>query len=161
MARKRMLSPDFFTSRPVNSLSFSAMITFAGLWTYFDDYGRGEDDPALVKAAVWPRRRSMTEARVAADLDSIAAQELICRYTVAQVRLIHSPNWGEHQKISHPTASKLPPCKEHEPEQWASYLQERRDGRDRFRNGSGKAPEENPNRSGRSPPPLRARVRAA
>lgn len=147
-----MLSPEFFTSGPVNNLPIAAMVTFAGLWTYFDDYGRGEDDPALVKAVVWPRRRTQTVARVAADLDEIASQELICRYQVAGVRLIHSPSWPEHQRISHPTASKLPPCKIHEPDQWAIYLRQRGDGRDRFRNHSGAIPEELGSGSGRSPP---------
>src|SRR5262245_11670581 len=101
MARKRMLSPEFFTSGPVNNLPVTAMVTFAGLWCYFDDAGRGEDDAALVKSVVWPRRRSQSEARVASDLAAIAAQNLICRYEVGSVRLIHSPSWQEHQKVSH------------------------------------------------------------
>ena len=157
MARKRMLSPEFFVSAPVNRLPFTAMITFAGLWCYFDDYGRGEDDPALVKAAVWPRRRSQTEAKVAADLDLIVAEGLICRYSMATegghgpvtlpsrdtasgvihsqemakissrdqpARLIHSPSWQEHQKISHRTPSKLAPCPIHETEEHSFYLRQ-------------------------------------
>jgi hypothetical protein len=159
MARKRMLSVAFFSSRPVNELSYTAMVTFAGLWTYFDDFGRGEDDAALVKAAVWPRRRAMSEAKVAADLDLIAGRELICRYEIAGVPLIHSPSWHEHQTISHPTASKLPPCPMHEPGLYHEYLRERGDGRDRFRNHSGAAQESLLNGSGRSPPQLRAHVR--
>lgn len=144
MARKRMLSPEFFSSAPVNRLPFTAMLTFAGLWCYFDDYGRGEDDAALIKAAIWPRRRSMTEAKVRADLELIAAEELVCRYEASQalakspleggngtvtllsryqpLRLIHSPSWDEHQKISHKTPSKLTPCPKHEPEMHADYL---------------------------------------
>ena len=45
MARKRMLSPEFFTSGPVAELPISAVVTFAGLWCYFDDYGRGGRPP--------------------------------------------------------------------------------------------------------------------
>lgn len=147
MARKRMLSPEFFSSAPVNRLPVTAMVTFAGLWCYFDDYGRGEDDTALIKAAVWPRRRSMTEAKVRADMELIAAEELVCRYesckeqaksssegangTVTLLsryqpqRLIHSPSWDEHQKISHKTPSKLEPCPKHEPEAHEDYLRKR------------------------------------
>lgn len=156
MARKRMLSPDFFASGPVNRLPIPAMITFAGLWCYFDDFGRGEDDAALVKAAVWPRRKAQTEAKVAADLAAIAEERLICRYEVGGVALIHSPSWGEHQKISHPSPSKLPPCPEHEPDDYAAYLRLRGDGRDRFRKDSGTPPVSLVPGSGR-PPPL-ARV---
>jgi len=158
MARKRMLSPEFFVSAPVNRLPFTAMITFAGLWCYFDDFGRGEDEAALIKAAVWPRRRSHTEAKVAADLDLIVAEGLICRYAIGAedghgpvtlpsrdtgsgvihsqemaktssrdhaTRLIHSPSWSEHQKISHRTPSKLAPCPIHESEEHAFYLRQR------------------------------------
>lgn len=152
MARKRMLSPEFFTSAPVNRLPFTAMITFAGLWCYFDDYGRGEDDAALVKAAVWPRRRSQTEAKVAADLDAIAAEGLICYYEHNGQRLIHSPSWNEHQKISHKTPSRYMPCPFHEPEEHAAYLRKQGNAVRDFRSLSGNDPESSPNSSGRAPP---------
>lgn len=44
MARKRMIHPEFFKSRKVASLSHRARLTWAGLWIYADDYGRGLDD---------------------------------------------------------------------------------------------------------------------
>lgn len=156
MARKRMLSPDFFSSAPVNRLPIPAAMTFAGLWCYFDDYGRGEDDAALIKAAVWPRRRSQTEQKVRQDIDQIADEGLLCRYEAAGVRLIHSPSWDEHQKISHKTPSKLPPCPEHEQQDYASYLRQRGDGRDRFRKVSGIGPVESASHTGRPPPLARA-----
>jgi hypothetical protein len=130
-----MLAPEFFSSGPVSRLPIPAMVTFAGLWCYFDDYGRGEDDADLVKAAVWPRRASQTVRKVAGDLDAIVAQGLICRYEVAHVRLMHSLSWNEHQKISHPTASRLPPCPQHERGLHENFLREAGDGLDRFRNG--------------------------
>lgn len=150
MARKRMLSPEFFSSGPVSRLPVTAMLTFAGLWCYFDDFGRGEDDADLVKAAVWPRRTAHTARKVAADMDAIAAEHLICRYEVSGVRLIHATSWTEHQKISHPTASKLPPCPRHEARQHEIFLRESGDPLDRFRNGSGKPPERLASASGRS-----------
>ena len=149
MARKRMLSPEFFTSGPVSRLPVTAIITFAGLWCYFDDYGRGEDNADLVKAAVWPRRITHTTRKVTADLDAIAAEGLVCRYQSAGVAIIHSPSWNQHQKISHRTASKLPPCPVHEPGLYEFFLTESGDGLDRFRNGSGTAPEPIGKHSGR------------
>lgn len=142
MARKRMLSPEFFSSGPVSRLPVTAMLTFAGLWCYFDDFGRGEDDADLVKAAVWPRRTAHTTRKVAADLDAIVAEHLICRYEVSGVRLIHATSWGEHQKISHPTASRLPPCPRHESRLHEIFLRETGNGLDRFRNGhvTGRSP---------------------
>lgn len=140
MARKRMLSPEFFSSGPVSRLPVTAMLTFAGLWCYFDDFGRGEDDADLVKAAVWPRRKAHTPKKIAADLDAIEAEHLICRYEVGGVRLMHAVSWNEHQKISHPTGSRLPPCPDHEAVLWTTFARETGGSLDRFRNGSGTAP---------------------
>lgn len=141
MARRRMLWPEFFSSRPVNNLSIPAMVTFEGLWVYFDDEGRGEDDPGLVKSAAWPRRRSITEAKVAAHLDEIAAEDLVCRYEVGGANLMHCTSWDEHQKPSHPTPSKLPPCPKHEREAFEEFLNDSDAARERFRSRSGGDPE--------------------
>src|SRR5262249_54740537 len=112
-----------------------------------------------VKSVVWPRRRSQSEARVASDLAAIAAQNLICRYEVGSVRLIHSPSWQEHQKVSHASPSRLPPCPFHEAALYAHFLQERGDGLDRFRKDSGDTPEPLASLSGAAPPRARARAR--
>ena len=157
MARKRMLSPEFFISAPVNRLPVTAVITFAGLWCYFDDYGRGEDDAALVKAVVWPRRRAHTEAKVASDLDLIAAEDLICRYEMDGLKVIHSTSWDEHQKISHKTPSRLPPCPLHEPDDHAAYVRLHPPKLHTLRNDSGMIPETLTN--GSRPPPVLARAR--
>lgn len=141
MARKRMLSPGFFSSRPVNNLSIPAMVTFAGLWVYFDDEGRGEDDVALIKSTVWPRRRSITEKKVAAHLDEIVAEGLICRYEVAGCQLLHTLSWSEHQSISHPKAPQIPPCPKHERARFDEFLTDSDPARERFRNCHGGVPE--------------------
>jgi hypothetical protein len=150
MARKRMLSPEFFTSGPVAALPLTAMVTFEGLWCYCDDYGRGEDNADLIKAAVWPRRPTHTTRKVAADLDAITTLGLVCRYQSAGVRLIHVPSWNEHQKISHRTESKLPPCPNHEAALYSFFLTESGGALERFRNGSGTARESVRNETGRT-----------
>lgn len=114
MSRKRMIHPSFFTSKPLNDMPIPCMITFAGIWCWADDYGRGEDDPVLVEAAIWPRRKAVTERHVAQHMDALVEAGLLCRYTVDGARLIHVTHWCEHQKVSHPTPSKLAPCPEHD-----------------------------------------------
>lgn len=110
MARKRMLHPSFFTSATLATCSLRSMITFAGLWVYCDDYGRGEDDPAFIAATVWPRRPTVTGDDVAADLIELAEAGPVCRYDVGGFSFLHVVSWDEHQKVQHPTRSKLPPC---------------------------------------------------
>lgn len=141
MARKRMLSQSFFTSRTMNELPVQTMLTFAGLWCYVDDDGRAEDDVVLVKAAVWPRRKAVTQAKVEADLALLDQKFVICRYAVAGFDLLHVVNWSEHQKISHRAKSKLPPCDHHEPAAWSFFRSDDDPALDKFRRCSGVPPE--------------------
>lgn len=141
MARKRMLSPEFFTSTTVNALPIPTMVTFAGLWCYADDYGRGEDDAVLIRATVWPRRRSYSEKKVDADLGRLADVGLICRYNIAGYALLHMPTWHEHQQISHKGKEKLPPCSDHEPGLFEMFLRDSGGPLDKFRRVSGNPPE--------------------
>lgn len=121
MARKRMLHPDFFTSATMNDLTVQQMLTFAGIWCWADDFGRGEDDEALVKAAVWPRRKAITESKVRSDMAALVGHGVLCSYAVSGVPLVHVVNWREHQKVSHPTKSKIAPCPTHEPDEWEKF----------------------------------------
>src|SRR5690606_37420089 len=102
VARKRMIHPDFFTSATMNALPVTTMVTFAGIWTWADDYGRGEWAPELVKAAVWPRRRSMTEAKVEQAMTQLVDAGVLCQYVVAGHVLLHVTSWSEFQQVSHP-----------------------------------------------------------
>lgn len=113
MPRKRMIHPGFFASEQLAACPRDARITFAGIWVHADDKGRMKDNAALIKAAVWPLDDDITRADVAAHLVALAAQGLLCRYETDQP-LLHVVKWAEHQKINHPTPSKLPPCPAHE-----------------------------------------------
>jgi len=136
MARKRMIHPDFFISATMNDVQPHTMLTFAGIWCWADDYGRGENDESLVKAAVWARRRTMTEKKVRADMDALTARGVLCEYEVNGHRLVHVTNWSEHQKVSHPTDSKLPPCPAHEPDEFEEFGRQSDPATDKFRTGS-------------------------
>jgi hypothetical protein len=103
MARKRMLSPEMFTSRSVNALPVATRWTWAGLLCYLDDYGYGEDEPALVKADVWPRDDSYTTQQVAGDLDQLTEAGNLCRFVCCDKPQIHAPKWTDYQKVQHPS----------------------------------------------------------
>jgi hypothetical protein len=47
MARIRSMKPEFRRSRTVTSWPRDVRLTWALLWGYLDDEGRGEDDMAL------------------------------------------------------------------------------------------------------------------
>src|SRR3546814_574158 len=89
--------------------------TFAGLWTYLDDEGRGRDDVRLIKAALYPLDDDVALSMLSDDLKQLEHIGCICRYEVDGRTYMHAPGWDDHQRVSHPTASKLPRCSRHDP----------------------------------------------
>lgn len=108
MARIRSIKPEFWTSETVASLCPVDRLLFIGLWNYADDHGRGVDNSALVKAAVFPLDVDIDVARVDEGLASLHESGLIERYVVDSRRLLHVSSWGEHQRVSHASPSRFP-----------------------------------------------------
>lgn len=111
MARIRTFKPSFFTSESVADLSFRARLTWLGLWTHCDDEGRCKDNEKLIKAAVWPLD-DVSVDDVIDDLAELEDKGRITRYVVEGKTFIQVTNWYEHQRISRPTPSLLPPPNE-------------------------------------------------
>jgi hypothetical protein len=114
MARIRTIKPSIFSSLTVNSWPIPVRWTFAGLWTYLDDSGRGVDEVRLVKAELYPLDDAMTLKKVAEHLSVIEQSSTLCRYKVAGQAYMHITSWREHQRINRPTGSKFPPCPKHD-----------------------------------------------
>lgn len=117
MARMRYIKPEVRRSRTVTSWPRDVRLLWNYLWCYLDDGGRGEDDLALIKAECFPRDRDVTETKLDGWLWLIAEKQPdppLCRYTVDGLDFLHCTNWREHQKISHPKPSTIPPCPVHE-----------------------------------------------
>lgn len=110
MTRIRTIKPDAFTSETLTRVSVHARWTFAGLWTYVDDEGRGKADARLIKAAVWPLDDDVTVEHVKAHLDELEREHAICRFEQDGRGLLHVVNWQQHQRINRPAASRLPEC---------------------------------------------------
>lgn len=116
MARIRSIKPEFRRSRTVTAWPRDIRLAFALLWGYLDDEGRGEDDLALLKADMFPRDRDVTERKLDGWLWVMCEKEdpPVCRYRVDGSDYLHSTHWTEHQRISHPKPSVVPPCPVHE-----------------------------------------------
>ena len=109
MARIRTIKPDAFKSYSLSRVSRGMRWTFAGLWTYLDDEGRGRDDVRLIKAELYPLDDAVSLSVLTSDLEQLVSVGCICRYEIAGRAYLHIPEWW-HQKINRPTASKYPPC---------------------------------------------------
>lgn len=120
MARIRSIKPEVRKSRTVSSWPRDVRLLWIYLWGYLDDEGRGEDDLQLIKAECFPRDRDVTEKKLDAWIQIIATtksyeddQPPICRYDVDGIGYLHAPKWKQHQRISHPLESRIPPCPTH------------------------------------------------
>lgn len=136
MPRKRMLWPAFFGSDQLAHLPLAACRTYEGFWCFADDRGRMLDDPAQLWADVWIKRRSIDHVSiddVETHLELLTENGQLCRYEVGGGAFRHVIAWDEHQKINHPTTSKLPPCPHHQGREWASWWRADDTATDRWR----------------------------
>lgn len=105
MARTRTIKPHFLRSRSMRAVSPLARLTFVQLWLLADDAGRVAD-------ASLARRLYPGDAAAAAQLPDwlgeLERQHCIERYTVDRLDYLRIVNWHRHQKIYHPTPSRLP-----------------------------------------------------
>lgn len=107
MPRIRTIKPEFFTSDTVSQLPLRTRLTWIGLWTHSDDYGRSRDNVKLIKAAVWPLDEiSIRDIEI--DLNTLADRGLIYRYEIEGKDYIQVSNWTEHQKVDRPSKSPIP-----------------------------------------------------
>lgn len=116
MRRKRLVSPEMFTSLAVAAWPTPTRWTWVGLLCYLDDHGYGIDNASLIKASVWPLDDTYTAKKVAADLDRIGATGSVCRFSCCGRSQLHAPEWTKWQKVPHPKDTNCCPCPDHAPD---------------------------------------------
>lgn len=109
MARIRTIKPDFWGSSKVARCSLPARLVAIGLLTEADDEGRLLASPKRIAGALFPNDDDVTETDVSRWLDEIEDAGFICRYEVDGVRYAVVSGFTEHQRVSHPSPSRLPP----------------------------------------------------
>lgn len=114
MARKRMLSPEFWTDEKLGDCTRDERLLFMGLISHADDEGRGQGNPKLVKALVLPYDDDITTNMTASMLKRLAAMRLIVLYDDGHDHQYYwLPKFLKHQVINKAIPSKLPqPSKE-------------------------------------------------
>lgn len=124
MARIRSIKPEVRKSDTVAAWPREVRLAWVYLWGYLDDHGRGKDDMRLIVAECFPLDRDVTERKMERWIELMAEKpedddELpaLCRYEVRRRHYLHAVKWTEHQRVSHPQDSRIPPCPIHEQEQ--------------------------------------------
>lgn len=111
MARIRSIKPEFPQSESMGRVSRDARLLFVELWTICDDEGRTRGASRLLASLLFPYDSDAPDLMDGwlAELESI---EVIRRYRVDGDTYLEIPKWLKHQKIDHPTKSKLPEFEE-------------------------------------------------
>lgn len=78
----RRLYAGFIKGQRINKLSLQAEAWFWRVLTTVDDFGNGEADPELCRAATVGRRTNVTKAQIGKWLDEMEAVKLISFYSV-------------------------------------------------------------------------------
>lgn len=106
MARIRTVKPEFWTDDKIVLLPFETRLFFIGLWNFADDDGCFDDKPDQLRMQIFPANPDVS---VELMLDQLSSLGMIELRVPDQCR----PFWRitgfrNHQKISHPTPTKLP-----------------------------------------------------
>lgn len=107
MPRIRTIKPEFWSDEKLSTLNVLDRLTFLGLISLADDFGRVHDNVKVIDAFVFPN----TDETVRESLANLSRMNRIKRGNAASgMAIIEIINWDKHQKVDKPqTRSALPP----------------------------------------------------
>lgn len=111
MARIRTIKPEFPHSESMGHVSRESRLCFIMLWTIADDAGRLRGNSRMLASLLFPYDDDAKD-HIDGWLAQLSKEGCIAQYEVNGTSYIQIENWGEHQKIDKPSASKIPPFDE-------------------------------------------------
>lgn len=109
MARIRTVKPDFWGSAKTAKVSRDARLLFLGLLNLSDDEGRLLSSPKTIAGNVFPHDDDVHAKDVTVWMTELIGAGFVRLYEVDGIGYCQIVGFAEHQKVSHPTASKFPP----------------------------------------------------
>jgi hypothetical protein len=107
VGRIRTIKPEFPHSETIGNLSRDARLLFIQLWTLVDDAGRTRAASRMLASLLYPYDDD-APSLMPDWLAELECQACIHLYKVEGNQYLEICNWLKHQKIDHPTASRLP-----------------------------------------------------
>lgn len=108
MAEDRMIRASMRWSENVNSWPIELRYFWTQLWGYCDDFGRGRDILALIKADTFPLDDDVTAERVGRWMQALELAGVVHRYEVGGKRFFECVNWHEHQEPQYLRKTDIP-----------------------------------------------------
>ena len=107
MARKRVVSPSFWTDEKIIQIPIQARLLFIGLLNHADDDGIFQESYLSIKVTVFPADEDITVGLLEDYVRTMVGLKLLEKGKDPKgVSLLRFTNWHDHQKINHPTPSK-------------------------------------------------------
>ena len=106
--RIRTLKPECMQHRKVGRLSHLTFRLWIGLITQADDEGRVVAELEQLRVLFFGYFPRVTTQHVKVARDELSESGLVTVYRVNEVDYAYLPSWRDHQRISHPSPSKLP-----------------------------------------------------
>ncbi|MDR3124478.1 MAG: hypothetical protein LBU10_01185 [Endomicrobium sp.] len=103
MARMRIIKPEFFDDVKVAKLVFRERLFYIALWLLSDDEGYLKNDCRWLKIKCFPYDDEINEKTIRCFVNKLVSRKFI----VIKNGIINIPNFLKHQRVSHPTPSKL------------------------------------------------------
>src|SRR5258708_283440 len=110
MARIRTIKPEITTSESMGKVSREARLLFLLLFTIVDDVGRTRAASRMLASLLYPYDTADPGLPALVDrwLTELASENCVRLYEVDGAHYLEIVNWLKHQKIDHPSKSKLP-----------------------------------------------------
>lgn len=108
MARIRTIKPEFCSSADAGALTREARLFFLQLLTEADDEGRLLWIPRRLCGVLYPHDDDVSPAMLRAWAAQCVDRKMLVIYVIDGIDHIQVVNWERHQKISHPSKSRLP-----------------------------------------------------
>lgn len=107
MARKRMISPNFWTDEKVGECSIQERMLFMGLISNADDEGYGRANPKLLKSLIFPYD-DLRASDLEKWLSHLGGLRMVVLYKYEEQTYYYLPNFLKHQTINKPTETDFP-----------------------------------------------------
>ena len=107
MARKRMISPSFWSDEKVGQCSINERMLFMGLISNADDEGYGRANPKLLKSLIFPYD-DLRASDLEKWLSHLGGLNMVVLYTFQEQTYYYLPNFHKHQTINKPTETDCP-----------------------------------------------------
>jgi hypothetical protein len=107
MGRIRSIKPEFPQSETTGKLSRDARLLFIQLWTIVDDEGRARAASRMLASLLYPYDDDVPNL-IGGWLAELERNDCIRIYIAEGSTYLEIVNWLKHQKIDHPSKSRLP-----------------------------------------------------